>query len=102
MKNRLEFDSELRSFLGVPNVYFQPPENIKLKYPCIIYHLRNINSLYADNIAYKNMKGYEVTIICKDPDNNLVEEFLEQFEYASFDRFFVNDNLNHYTFVVFF
>lgn len=100
MKNRLELDSELRSF--VSNVYFQPPESIKLKYPCIIYHLRDINSNYANDITYKDMKSYELTLICADPDNNYVEDILKHFKYIRFDRHFVSDNLNHYAFVVFY
>ena len=34
---RLELDADLRALLGSTNVYFQPPETKKLKYPCFIY-----------------------------------------------------------------
>ena len=37
MDRRLQLHEELCSVLGSRNVYFQPPETIKLTYPCIIY-----------------------------------------------------------------
>jgi len=41
------------------------------------------------------MDRYEVTIIYKDPDNNLTDEILEHFMYSGFERHFTSDNLNH-------
>ena len=44
MKTRLELDEELVKILGSKNVYFQPPESLKLNYPAIVYSLSNISN----------------------------------------------------------
>lgn len=82
-------------------VYFQPPESIKLTYPCIIYKFMGVSTLHADNIKYKNAKRYEVTLIDKNPDSAFYEALLE-LAYCSFDRTFVNDNLHHYVYTIYY
>ena len=40
MRTRLDLDDTLREIMGDKgSVYFQPPENLKMKYPCIRYSL---------------------------------------------------------------
>lgn len=100
MRNRLDLHAELLEI--VDNVYFQPPESIKLTYPCIVYNLRDIDIRSADDLNYKHMKSYDITVICKNPDNIYHEDILKKFKHCRFDRYFVNDNLHHYTFVIFY
>lgn len=100
MKNQLSFHYELMNI--IENTYFQPPENFKIKYPCIIYNFKGISTRSADDLNYKNMHSYEVTLICKDPDNDYVDEIMNKFRHCRFDRCFVNDNLYHYTFVIYY
>ena len=95
MESRLRLHEELCGLLGSRNVYFQPPENIKLKYDCIVYNKADKTLRHANNKKYYMMDRYEVTIIYKDPDNNLTDEILEHFMYSGFERHFTSDNLNH-------
>ena len=37
MASRLNLHNSLIEALGTKSVYFQPPESVKLVYPCIIY-----------------------------------------------------------------
>lgn len=53
------------------NVYYRPPENVKMKYPCIRYKREDIISEHADNISYRKTNRYQVTVIDKNPDNPL-------------------------------
>lgn len=85
----------------VPNVYFQPPETIKLSYPCIVYSLSSIDHQYADNKTYIGKRRYEVTLITKDPADERVEQIVNTFELCKFDRFFTANNLNHNVFVIY-
>ena len=48
LRSRLGLDEILRSL--APNVYFQPPETIKIKYPCIIYSLDDYDTRFADTL----------------------------------------------------
>ena len=57
MKNRLDLHKIFQDILGSKNVYFQPPESIKMKYPAIKYSLDDIDKLSGDNIAYAKTKS---------------------------------------------
>lgn len=37
MNRRYELQAVLEGILGSGNVYFQPPENLKMRYDCIVY-----------------------------------------------------------------
>ncbi|OLU39742.1 hypothetical protein BO224_06855 [Erysipelotrichaceae bacterium NYU-BL-E8] len=94
MMTRIEFHNLLKNISGINNVYYQPPENIKIHYPCIIYNFDNYQNSSADNGKYLKHKRYSVTIISKDPDNDYVEKVLT-LPLSSFDRRMVVDNLYH-------
>ena len=101
LEQRLDLHEKLVSILGDPkHVYFQPPESVKLDYPCIIYRLTNFFKRYADNGRYISCRRYEITLITKDPDNDLVDKLVE-LPYCTFDRYFVSENLNHYIFLLY-
>lgn len=99
-KPRVELQTYLEEILGSRNVYFQPPESVKLSYPCIIYRLSKIRSTKANNKKYKIDKGYDLTIVDKNPDSVLPDKLYES-EYCSFDRHYKADNLNHWVFSIY-
>ena len=94
MASRLKLQEELEKILGSNNVYFQPPASVKLKYPCIVYERSYVQTLKADNTNYLSTNRYTVTVIDKDPDSDIADKILD-LPYASFDRHFITDNLNH-------
>ena len=118
-----------------PHVYFQPPSNTKISYPCIVYKLSDISAKHANDLGYIEHRSYEVTVIDRDPDSALRERILSlfgdpnQIEWDThnfesddvlsdifsnakhgglpilrgrFDRPFINDNLNHYVFTIYY
>lgn len=92
---RIELHEKLCEVLGSEYVYYNPPESVKLKYPCIIYQLDRVWQRYADDKEYLGRKGYDVTVISRDPDENIADQIRSEFIYASFNRRFVNDDLYH-------
>jgi len=79
----------------VPNVYFQPPENYALTYPCIIYSRGTIgDEKYANDKLYLNKHRYDLTIVDYDPDSPILEGIVE-LPMCSFQRHYTADNLNH-------
>ena len=94
MARRLELQSKLEELLGSRNVYYQPPESIKMEYPAIKYSKTNIRSTYADNKAYNQRDCYELIVIDRKPDNPVIKELME-LPYCSFNRHYTADNLNH-------
>ena len=101
MDRRLSLHQTLVNILGSNNVYFQPPETIKLKYPCIIYSRSTIDQTYADNRSYMAQVKYNITLVTRTPDSELVKAILE-LPYCSYDRYFASDGLSHDTFVLFY
>lgn len=95
MASRLELHEELCDLLGSRNVYFQPPETVKLKYPCIIYERNTGDTQFANNMPYTFKVQYSVTIITKDPDTELIEKMAFRFPMCRMDRHFTTQNLNH-------
>ena len=100
-KPRVELQIELEKIIGSRNVYFQPPPTFMIQYPCIIYTLSNDKVDYANNNRYKEMNRYSVILIDKDPDSVFLKQ-IKKMPYCSFDRTYVSDNLNHYSFTIFY
>jgi len=102
-RNREDLHEILCNFLGSRNVYFQPPESKKLKYPCIVYQLSSIWTDKADNAKYLKNRQYKVTVINEDPDDaaELANKLLEM-QYCRFESTYVADNLNHCVLTLFY
>lgn len=98
---RVELQTILETVLGSRNVYFQPPESIKLKYPCIVYERAGGHSLHADNTKYRYLKQYTVTYIDEDPDSDIPDRLL-MLEKCDLNRVFTSENLNHWSFTIYF
>lgn len=82
-------------------VYYQPPSNFRMVYPCIRYSLDNTFDRYADNGRYNNYNRFTITIIDKDPDSILYKYILEM-PYTSFNRVYQADNLYHYVITIYY
>lgn len=100
-KTRVALQGVLEGILGSRNVYFQPPESLKLKYPCIIYEKADEDPLYADDGKYHNTMVYDITVIDFNPDSEIPEK-ISELPMCSFQRFFTNDNLNHNVYRLYF
>jgi hypothetical protein len=101
MDKRLSLQSELESLLGSRNVYFQPPATIKMKYPAIVYTLKTIDNIHANNAVFKQDTAYDVIVIDRDPESSIASR-VSMMPKCSFDRFYVADNLNHFTFTLYY
>ncbi len=83
------------------NVYYQPPESVKMEYPAIVYVREDINNNHADNSVYTQSHSYQITVIDKDPDSEIVEA-VSKLPRCRFNRHFTSDNLNHDVFILYF
>lgn len=94
MHTRNDLQLLLETFLNSRNVYFQPPENLKMNYPCIRYSISDITDFYADGLKYNSVNVYDIVVIDKMPNNPVIKKILE-LPYSSFDRHYVSEELNH-------
>ena len=101
MVNRLELQSKLEELLGSGNVYYNPPESKKMEYDAIRYSKKNITSRFANNAAYSFSKSYEVIVISRKPDPEVIDKLLS-LPYCSFDRYYRADNLHHNVFTLYY
>ena len=97
MEKRLKLDRILRDLLGTGNVYFQPPPEFKMEFPCIVYEFAQFNTRYADNQPYQLMNQYRITYLDDDPDSDMPEK-IALLPKCIGERAYESDNLYHYPF----
>ena len=102
MASRLQLHEELCSILGSRNVYFQPPETLKMDYPCIRYFRSGVDQKHANDGGYISTNRYELTVIDYAPDSDIPDKILAHFPRCRFDRLYIADNLNHFVLTLYF
>lgn len=101
MNRREELHEILCEVLGSRNVYFQPPESIKMKYPAIVYSRDDIGNSFANDSVYMQSFAYSVTVIDSDPDSEIVAK-VSRLPRCQYDRHYKADNLNHDMFTIYY
>ena len=99
--SRERLSAILHEVLGSDNVYYQPPESVKMKYPAIVYTRDAIDNTYANNEVYKQERAYTITVIDKNPDSEIVEK-VSRLPRCQHNRHFTSDNLNHDVFTLYY
>lgn len=103
MARRLQLHEKLCEILGTRNVYFQPPESLKIKYPAIIYRVANREDLRADDRRYRDYVAYDGIFITRDPDDTTMDDLLDGFTYIyTSAKPYTVDNLHHNPFTLHF
>jgi len=99
-ERRVKFHNKLVAILGSNNVYYQPPSSTKLTYPCIVYSLKRMDSIYSQNKMYVYDRAYEVVLIHTKPYNDIKDNLLTMNK-CKYDRVYVSDNLYHYVYLIY-
>lgn len=101
IERRLLLHEVLCKILGSRNVYFKPPESIKMEYPAIRYSLKGVDVKKADNKKYMASKRYTLILMDKNPDNIFVDKLLD-LDFCTLSSTYTTNNLNHYVFELYF
>lgn len=101
MGRRLDLHELLVALLGSRHVYFQPPANVQMEYPAVIYERDSADTKFADNGPYRYTKRYQVTVIDRNPDGNIPDK-VAALPMCTFSRYFAADTLNHDVFSLYF
>jgi hypothetical protein len=98
---RADLQLILEAVLGTDIVYYQPPENIMMSFPCIVYELVKMETDKANNGVYRHLNRYKVTVIDRNPDSSIPARML-QLEHSSHDVRFRAEGLYHDVFILYF
>lgn len=101
MGQRLDLHQILTDIPEVEAAYFQPDQNVRIEYPCIVYQRSYGYISYADSLKYWRKNRYSVTVIDRNPDSTIVDA-VEELPYTQIERFFIVDGLNHTVFQTYF
>lgn len=103
MATRLELSDELHKLLGSKNVYFQPPESLKMKYPAFIYDYGKPVIDRADNTVYNVTNQYSLMYVSPKLDMDFVISVVKHFRMCSLDRApYAVDGLYHAVFTLYY
>jgi hypothetical protein len=100
-QRRLDLQQLLEQTLGSDKVYFQPPPNVQMVYPAIVYNRDMANTTFADGKPYTFTKRYQVTVIDRNPDSEIPDR-VAALPYCRHERFFATSGLNHDVFTLYF
>ena len=95
-----ELQAAFQELLGSRNVYYNPPESVKMNYDAIVFNRSNINNKFADNSVYMQSHFYTVTTITYDPDAEIIDK-ISNLPGCSFVTSYVADNLYHNRFTLY-
>ena len=101
MGQRLQLQDLLEDIAGSGQVYFQPPANVQMNYPCIVYKRDLAITRFADDSPYRYTKRYQITVIDRNPDGEIPDK-IAALPMCLHNRFFTADNLNHDVFNIYF
>lgn len=101
METRLELQTLFENILGSRNVYYQPPESVKMQYPAIVYFRNSIENTHADDSVYSQNISYEIIVIYKDPDSDIPIN-ISKLPMCRFNRRYTSDNLYHDVFTLYY
>lgn len=101
MGTRLQLQSILEALIGSRNVYFQPPESLVIKYPCIVYSIKSGDTKFANDVPYTHRLQYNAIVIDRNPDSEICSK-MAYLPMCVFDRSYTKDNLNHYVYNIYY
>lgn len=100
-RNREALQARLEAILGSRNVYFQPPNNLQLEFPAIVYKLSRLDTINADNQSYLRFTAYDVVVIDRAPDSSIADK-ISRLPMCRFNRSYESKNLNHFSFTIYY
>ena len=100
MNNRIQLHELLVSIVG-SNVYYQVPGSMVMNYPCVKYSRNDIENNHANDLVYIQNTKYMLTVMSKNADEEIVDE-ISKLPKCSFDRSYVQDNIYHTVFNIYY
>lgn len=93
-KTRLTLHQAFVDALGSSNVYYNPPETLKMEFPAIVYKLDYIEQIHADNKKYIDWTTYKVIVVSSRPDHPVIKKILN-WEMTRFSTSYTRNGFYH-------
>lgn len=101
-KDQADLQALLQEIVGEETkVYFQPPTDITMEYPCLVYERDAAETRFASNVPYLFTWRYQIKWIDRDPLNPVLHK-IAALPMCKYDRFYTAEGLNHDVFNIFF
>lgn len=84
----------LVAILGSAEVYMDPPENLKMRYPAIVYTRTDVRQQYADDGVYLCSDKYEIVVVSRTPMHPATTKLLQTAR-VRFNKHYVVNGLHH-------
>lgn len=101
MASREDLQTMLETLAESRNVYFDPPQSVRMNYPAIVYSRNGIDNLHANNLVYGQFNSYSITVIDEHPDGELYRK-ISKLPRCKWNRHFKSENLNHDVFTLYY
>lgn len=102
MVSRIELQDVLAKIESGTKAYYQPPSNLQIQYPCIIYKDKPGATMKVADGLYKYTNRYDLLYITRTPKQSVIPLILGTFSYSSLSDIYVNDGLHHYAFTIYY
>lgn len=90
----------LKKAVAHNRVYFQPPENLRMDYPAVIFHLSRNKTTHASDGRFKDNQEYTVILITEDPQPDALDAILN-IPYSTLETTYVSNGMNHFVFTIY-
>lgn len=99
--NRQLLQQNLTLAVSPHKVYYQPPANLLMDYPCVVFKLSSDQPTFANNNRYGNKNRYTLTVIDRSSESTLFD-VIRKLPLITFSTHYVVENLHHYVFSLYF
>lgn len=97
MSEQEDFHNQLEAIFPGLNLYYRPPTNLLLEYPCIVYDVKNFNASRANNAVYVNGTTFRATVMSVLPGYEDTRNML-QLAHSEHINSFISDGIVHEVF----
>ena len=106
-QRRLELQKRLETFAAeyvkkgdrTKHVYFNPPPDFQMEFPCIVYEESRPTNYHADNVRYFHFTRWKVTTMTQDPEALDLAPKVAELPHCTLDGSpFRSDNVVHHVF----
>ena len=91
----------LVDLMGADHVYFQPPESVKMVYPCIRFSEEGYDIKKANDKTYIKNTRYQIVVITKTPNPEVLDKIID-LPFCGPGPAYKASGLYHYTFTLYF